>query len=68
MQHIISQDAELAEWQAIHAHLMKPMAGRSPFGVVERKEGYWAQTAGMVRRAKMAGGGGAGQSNHELWA
>jgi len=41
---------------------MIPQKGTSPFGVVERKEGYWAQTAGMVRRSKMAGGGGAGES------
>ncbi|KAL7410578.1 nuclear pore protein 84/107 [Mrakia frigida] len=60
IQHIISQDPELSEWQTIHSHLMVPQKGTSPFGVVERKEGYWAQTAGMVRRSKMAGGGGAG--------
>lgn len=57
IQRIISSDPELAEWQILHSHLMRPEKGRStPFGLVERKEGYWALTAGFVRRGKMVGG------------
>jgi hypothetical protein len=63
IQHIISQDPELAEWQTIHSHLMHPDPFRSPFVPVERKEGYMAQTAGMVRRRKKGIEGGGGPRN-----
>lgn len=57
IQHIISHDPELSELHTVYSHLMTPDPFRTPFGLVERREGYWSATAGLVRRSKSVGPG-----------
>ncbi|CDZ96991.1 Nuclear pore complex, rNup107 component (sc Nup84) [Phaffia rhodozyma] len=57
IQHIISEDTELAEWVLIHRHFMTPDPWRSPFGMVERREGGWVASKAALKRGKVTAGG-----------